>query len=72
MPDTDLDQLRRSYDELSALHGWSAFRTPRNMALALTGRVGAVATRLQFVGERLRGRRIGAVVEDARAQAPTR
>ena len=51
MPDTDLDQLRRSYDELVALHGWSAFRTPRNMALALTGRVGAVATHLQFAAE---------------------
>ncbi|NYJ07212.1 nucleotide pyrophosphohydrolase [Petropleomorpha daqingensis] len=51
MPDDDLDQLRRVYDELVDLQGWARFRTPRNMALALTGRVGAVATHLQFAGE---------------------
>ena len=51
MPDADLTELRRAYDDLVALHGWEAFRTPRNMALALTGRVGAVAALLQFAQE---------------------
>jgi hypothetical protein len=51
MPEHSLDQLRRVYDELVDLSGWADFRTPRNMALALTGRVGAVAAHLQFAGE---------------------
>ena len=53
MPASGLDQLRRVYDDLVALHGWGGFRTPRNMALALTvaGRVRAVAAHLQFAGE---------------------
>jgi hypothetical protein len=46
-----LTELRRVYDDLVELHGWAAFRTPRNMALALTGRVGAVAAHLQFAAE---------------------
>jgi hypothetical protein len=51
MSDTNLDQLRRVYDELCELKSWRAFRTPRNMGLALAGRVGAVATHLQFAAE---------------------
>jgi hypothetical protein len=51
MSEHGLDQLRRVYDELVELHGWAAMRTPRNMALALTGRVGAVAAHLQFAAE---------------------
>ena len=51
MSGTDLDRLRRVYDDLVDLHGWADFRTPRNMALALTGRVGAVAAHLQFAAE---------------------
>jgi hypothetical protein len=46
-----LARLRTAYDELVDLHGWSAFRTPRNMTLALTGRVGAVAAQLQFADD---------------------
>jgi NTP pyrophosphatase (non-canonical NTP hydrolase) len=51
VPDRTLDELRRVYDDLVSLHGWADFRTPRNMALALTGRVGAVAAHLQFAAE---------------------
>jgi hypothetical protein len=51
MPEPGLDQLHRVYDDLVELHGWAAMRTPRNMALALTGRVGAVAGHLQFAAE---------------------
>ncbi len=51
MPDTDLEQLRRAYDDLTDLHGWAPLRTPRNLALALAGRVGAVASHLQFAAE---------------------
>jgi len=51
VPDPDFDRLRRSYDELVDLHGWAALRTPRNMTLALMGRVGAVAAQLQFADD---------------------
>jgi hypothetical protein len=51
LTDNDLDQLRRVYDDLVDQRGWAAFRTPRNMALALAGRVGAVASHLQFTPE---------------------
>jgi hypothetical protein len=46
-----LARLRTAYDELVELHGWSGLRTPRNMTLALTGRVGAVAAQLQFAAD---------------------
>jgi hypothetical protein len=36
-----LDDLRDAFAELTALHGWAPLQTPRNLLLALTGRVGA-------------------------------
>jgi NTP pyrophosphatase (non-canonical NTP hydrolase) len=47
----DLDRLRAAYDELAESHEWTPLRTPRNMTLALTGRVGAVAAQLQFADD---------------------
>ena len=46
-----LDDLRSVFAELTALHGWARLQTPRSLALALTGRVGAVASLLQWKGE---------------------
>ena len=48
MPSATIDQLREVYAELVEMHGWGGHLTPRNMTLALTGRVGAIATQLQF------------------------
>ena len=50
-PATNLDDLRREFAELTALHGWSPLQTPRNLVLALTGRVGAVASIVQWEAE---------------------
>ena len=44
----DLDDLRSAFAELTALHGWAPLQTPRNLLLALTGRVGAVASLVQW------------------------
>jgi NTP pyrophosphatase (non-canonical NTP hydrolase) len=43
-----LDDLRSAFGELTALHGWAPLQTPRNLLLALTGRVGAVASIVQW------------------------
>jgi dCTP diphosphatase len=47
----DLDDLRRAFSELTALRGWAPVQTPRNRVLALTGRVGAVASVVQWQPE---------------------
>lgn len=44
----DLDDLREAFAELTALHGWAPLQTPRSLLLALTGRVGAVASIVQW------------------------
>jgi NTP pyrophosphatase (non-canonical NTP hydrolase) len=44
----DLDDLRSAFAKLTALHGWAPLQTPRSLTLALTGRVGAVASLLQW------------------------
>ena len=46
-----LDDLRSAFGELTAAHGWAPLQTPRNLLLALTGRVGAVASILQWAAE---------------------
>jgi NTP pyrophosphatase (non-canonical NTP hydrolase) len=46
-----LDDLRGTFAELTALHGWAPLQTPRNLLLALTGRVGAVASLVQWEAE---------------------
>lgn len=46
-----LDELRSAFAELTALHGWAPLQTPRNLLLALTGRVGAVASLVQWAPE---------------------
>ena len=51
MPEHDLDRVRSALAELTERHGWASMQTPRNMALALTARVGAVAGHLQFAPE---------------------
>jgi hypothetical protein len=43
-----LDDLRSAFAELTALHGWVPLQTPRSLLLALTGRVGAVASIVQW------------------------
>jgi NTP pyrophosphatase (non-canonical NTP hydrolase) len=43
-----LDDVRGAFAELTALHGWAPLQTPRNLLLALTGRVGAVASLVQW------------------------
>lgn len=48
MTASDLDRLRSVFADLTALHDWSGFQTPRNMAMALTAHVGAVCGHLQF------------------------
>lgn len=53
MSATTLDQLRTAMAELTDLHGWAELQTPRNMTLALMGRVGAVAAHLQFAPDTL-------------------
>jgi NTP pyrophosphatase (non-canonical NTP hydrolase) len=47
----DLDDLRGAFAELTEIHGWAAHQTPRNLLLALTGRVGAVASIVQWQAE---------------------
>jgi dCTP diphosphatase len=47
----DLDDLRKAFAELTALHGWAPLQTPRSLLLALTGRVGAVASFVQWEPE---------------------
>lgn len=51
MTASDLDRLRDVFADLTALHDWSSFQTPRNMAMALTAHVGAVCGHLQFSSE---------------------
>jgi NTP pyrophosphatase (non-canonical NTP hydrolase) len=46
-----LDDLRSAFGDLTALHGWAPLQTPRNLLLALTGRVGAVASLVQWETE---------------------
>ena len=46
-----LDDLRSSFAELTEIHGWAPLQTPRSLLLALTGRVGAVASLLQWQPE---------------------
>ena len=46
-----LDELRSVFTELTALHGWAPLQTPRSLLLALTGRVGAVASLVQWQPE---------------------
>ncbi len=46
-----LDDLRSAFGELTAVHGWAPLQTPRNLLLALTGRVGAVASIVQWEPE---------------------
>ena len=48
---TGLDDLRGAFAELTDLHGWAPLQTPRNLLLALTGRVGAVASLVQWDAE---------------------
>jgi dCTP diphosphatase len=47
----DLDDLRSAFAELTEIHGWAPLQTPRNLLLALTGRVGAVASIVQWQPE---------------------
>jgi dCTP diphosphatase len=47
----DLDDLRSAFAELTEIHGWAPLQTPRNLLLALTGRVGAVASIVQWQAE---------------------
>ena len=46
-----LDDLRGAFAQLTALHGWAPLQTPRSLLLALTGRVGAVASIVQWQAE---------------------
>jgi len=46
-----LDDLRSVFAELTSLHGWAPLQTPRSLLLALTGRVGAVASLVQWDAE---------------------
>jgi NTP pyrophosphatase (non-canonical NTP hydrolase) len=46
-----LDDLRGAFAELTELHGWAPLQTTRNLLLALTGRVGAVASLVQWQPE---------------------
>jgi NTP pyrophosphatase (non-canonical NTP hydrolase) len=48
---TTLDELRGVFAELTELHGWGPLQTPRSLTLALTGRVGAVASLQQWQPE---------------------
>ena len=51
MPEQDLDRVRSALAALTTANGWAPLQTPRNMTLALTARVGAVAGHLQFAPE---------------------
>jgi dCTP diphosphatase len=46
-----LDDLRSAFTELTEIHGWAPLQTPRSLLLALTGRVGAVASVVQWQPE---------------------
>ena len=46
-----LDDLRSAFAELTELHGWAPLQTPRSLLLALTGRVGAIASMVQWEAE---------------------
>ena len=46
-----LADLRSAFEELTSLNGWAPLQTPRNLVLALTGRVGAVASIVQWEAE---------------------
>ena len=46
-----LDDLRSAFAELTEIHGWAPLQTPRSLLLALTGRVGAVASLVQWQPE---------------------
>jgi len=46
-----LADLRSAFSELTSLHGWAPLQTPRSLLLALTGRVGAVASLVQWQPE---------------------
>lgn len=48
---SDIDDLRTAFAQLTEIHGWAPLQTPRNFALALTGRVGAVASLVQWEAE---------------------
>ena len=48
---TSLDQLRGVFAELTEIHGWAPLQSPRSLLLALTGRVGAVASLVQWQPE---------------------
>jgi dCTP diphosphatase len=47
----DLDELRSAFAELTEIHGWAPLQTPRSLVLALTGRIGAVASIVQWRAE---------------------
>ncbi len=47
----DIDDLRSAFAELTEIHGWAPLQTPRSLLLALTGRVGAVASLVQWQPE---------------------
>jgi dCTP diphosphatase len=46
-----IDGLRTAFAELTGIHGWAPLQTPRNLLLALTGRVGAIASIVQWQAE---------------------
>ena len=46
-----LDDLRSAFADLTDIHGWAPLQTPRSLVLALTGRVGAVASLVQWEAE---------------------
>lgn len=46
-----LDDLRSAFAELTEIHGWAPLQTPRSLTLAMSGRVGAVASLLQWQSE---------------------
>jgi hypothetical protein len=48
---SSVDDLRTAFAELTEIHGWAPLQTPRNLVLALTGRVGAVASIVQWAPE---------------------
>jgi hypothetical protein len=45
---SSIDDLRAAFAKLTEVHGWAPLQTPRNLLLALTGRVGAVASIVQW------------------------
>ncbi|MDR6639475.1 NTP pyrophosphatase (non-canonical NTP hydrolase) [Paenarthrobacter nitroguajacolicus] len=51
MPSATLDELRGAFRELTDMYGWSPLQTPHSLTLALSGRVGAIASLLQFTND---------------------